>query len=436
MKHLGLIGVAAITAAWCNLATADEKPAAMQMAPPEAPAPQMPAPMVMRPMPGAMQAAVAAPVAWNSFEFVFTGKLDEVKYGPVGMSYPPVYSVSLTFTVEKSIRGILKAGDKITLHHSARQQNKPTYPEDKICLVGAMTRDHGNRMLERIEEAIPETVRAATDACELPLGWANTDGLVTSPWAAFGAGFWPKDQEGGKLSATKFCAKSGRPVLFCGEGIELTVKPVLLGTELTADGKRTEWTCPDGEGDYEITVTNQTGKTVKVPALLTDGKDIQWANSLAILCQDKAYPAPGCKSGLALSPVELQPGQSVTGKVNPLGLSGPAWPQGGYRISFQFCLGEKSVSHSFYYMSTYHDKLRDAQQKANPPPRQDGFISWDEMVKIINDNELQVVFQNHAREVTIKTKNGKTYKATEPQIDLIFKVVKDSGHPMPPMATE
>jgi hypothetical protein len=427
--HLGLIGVAAITAAWCNLAMADEKPAAMQMAPKDAPPPRLAAPMVMRPRPGAMQAAVAAPAPWNSFEFVFTGKLDEVKYGPVGMSYPPLYSVSLTFTVEKSIRGTLKAGDKVTLHHSARQQNKPTYPDGKICLVGAMTRDHGNRMLERIEEAIPETIRAAIDACELPLGWVNIDGLVTSPWAALGETVWPK--AAGNLGATKTCAKTGRPALFCGEGIELAVKPL-------PPKKSIEWTNPDGDGDYEITVTNKTDKAMKVPALLTDGKDIQWANSLAILCQDKAYPAPGCKTGLAtLAPVELQPGQSVTGKVNPLGLSGPAWPQGGYRISFQFCLGEKSVSHSFYYMSRHHDAIRDARQQANPPPvLKDGFISWDEMVAIIKANELQAVFQTHDRTVSIKTKDGKSYKATEPQIDLIFKVVKESGKPMPPMATE
>ena len=30
----------------------------------------------------------------------------------------------------------------------------------------------------------------------------------------------------------------------------------------------------------------------------------------------------------------------------------------GYRIEFQFCLGEKSQVKSLYYMSKHHDKLR------------------------------------------------------------------------------
>jgi len=37
---------------------------------------------------------------------------------------------------------------------------------------------------------------------------------------------------------------------------------------------------------------------------------------------------------------------------------GPTWPQGGYRIEFQFCLGEKSQTMSFYYMTRHHDPIR------------------------------------------------------------------------------
>ena len=39
------------------------------------------------------------------------------------------------------------------------------------------------------------------------------------------------------------------------------------------------------------------------------------------------------------------------------------WPKGGYRIEFQFCLGEKSATKSFYYLSKHHDAIRDASQK-------------------------------------------------------------------------
>jgi hypothetical protein len=49
--------------------------------------------------------------------------------------------------------------------------------------------------------------------------------------------------------------------------------------------------------------------------------------------------------------------------VNALRLQGPEWPQGGYRIEFQFCLGEKSKTQSFYYLSKHHDALREAAKQ-------------------------------------------------------------------------
>ena len=44
--------------------------------------------------------------------------------------------------------------------------------------------------------------------------------------------------------------------------------------------------------------------------------------------------------------------------VNVLRLQGPEWPRGGDRIEFQFCLGEKGVTQSFFYFSKHHDPLR------------------------------------------------------------------------------
>jgi hypothetical protein len=49
--------------------------------------------------------------------------------------------------------------------------------------------------------------------------------------------------------------------------------------------------------------------------------------------------------------------------VHALALQGPMWPMGGYRIEFQFCIGERSATHSFYYLSTHYDPIRDAAQK-------------------------------------------------------------------------
>jgi hypothetical protein len=297
------------------------------------------------------QAQQEPAVGWNSLEMVFTGDLDGVQRGPVGMSFPPMYTAQLTFTVKQVIRGNLKVGDKITLAHAARQEQPPAYPERASCLVGAQTGDRNTLTLVRVEKAEPKMVEAVTAQCRLPLGWTMAGQQALSPWAGL-AGIWPK--AAGNLGAALICAKSGRPALLCGDAVEFSVKPMTPKKEI-------QWTNPDGDGDYLITVSNKTDKPLLVPALLTDGKEILWANSLLILCQDKAYSVPGCRTGLAkLESVTLKPGQSVTGTINPLALTGPAWPQGGYRISFQFCLGEKSVTHSFYYMARHHDKIRNA----------------------------------------------------------------------------
>jgi hypothetical protein len=98
---------------------------------------------------------------------------------------------------------------------------------------------------------------------------------------------------------------------------------------------------------------------VTEPALLSDGKNVLWNESLAIICQKKVYPIPGA-TGLKAKPqpLVLKPGEAVSTVVNVFKLQGPDWPRGGYRIEFLFCLGEKSVTHSFYYYSTHHDPIR------------------------------------------------------------------------------
>ena len=85
------------------------------------------------------------------------------------------------------------------------------------------------------------------------------------------------------------------------------------------------------------------------------------------ICQ-KARKYDGVWELYKVEATKLEPGQSVSSTVNALALKGPEWPQGGYRIEFRFCLGEKSKTQSFYYMSRHHDKLRDAAQKANAAP--------------------------------------------------------------------
>src|SRR5262249_10871722 len=105
---------------------------------------------------------------------------------------------------------------------------------------------------------------------------------------------------------------------------------------------------------------------VTLPALLSDGTNLLWSESLVLLCQGKVYALPDAQGvQRAPKPVVLKPGEMAATVVNVLKLQGPEWPRGGYRIEFHVALGEKSVTQSFYYLSRHHDPLR---EKANTRP--------------------------------------------------------------------
>ena len=235
----------------------------------------------------------------------------------------------------------------------ARQVAGPTFPVGKLCLISA-AKSQGSLVIRRIEAASEKNVAEATLDCSMPLGWTIEGGKPVSPWAALGAKAWPASAAG-KGEAT--CSKTGRPALMVGEGVSFSVEPV-------PPKKAIEWTNPDGDGEYKITVTNTTDKPLSVPALLSNGESRLWKESLLIGCQGKTYLCPGCK-GVAgkVEPVVLSPGESVSTVVNILRLEGPQWPEGGDRVEFQFCLGEKSQTKSFYYMTRHHGRASRALGK-------------------------------------------------------------------------
>ncbi len=279
---------------------------------------------------------------------VLIAKLTGVQAGPVARSMPPIYNHTLTFDVQESLGGTLKKGATVDAHHSARQRNAPEFPEGKVCVVG-LSRVRDSWRVDSLKEATDEELAKAMAKASLPRGWkVGDDGKPLSPWAK-DSGLWPLATPG-----TPACARSGRPALLCGAEIRLT-------TEKVPPEKSIKWTNPDGDGLYKVTVTNASKsqeRTVEALLRSADGT-VLWDESLVIICQGTSYVVPGSDgSGRDALPVKLKPGESVSGVVNALALKGPKWPRGGYRIEFQFCLGELGETQSFYYMSRHHDGIR------------------------------------------------------------------------------
>ena len=313
----------------------------------------------VRPLPGRLPGRFPGrgpvkpqPVNWAEKQIVLTCTIANIKEGPTAKSLPPIYNHSLTLDVEGVLRGDIKPGANLTANHSARQMQKPVYPKGKVIV--AMSNVRGSFRIEAVEAVDAKKLAAIKLACELPMGWKNVNGKLTSPWAAQKERAWPKAQ---RVDAKHFCFATGRPALLAGGNVSYKVEKV-------PPVKAIKWTNPDGDGQYKITVTNPTDKPMTVAALRKVGKRILWKESLLVMCQGKPYPVPG-SIGL-LRPTEavtLKPGQSISTVVNALALEGPTWPKGGYRIEFQFCLGERSSKQSFYYMSRHHDAIREASKK-------------------------------------------------------------------------
>jgi hypothetical protein len=298
---------------------------------------------------------------WGSATLVFTGTLAQVNPGPVGQSFPPMYTHQLEFDIQQVLRGAdsqagIQPGGSVTCSNMARQHVEPTFPEGKKCLVAADL-SRGTWQVVRIEELTDQNLAGAKLALEAPIGWSIQGGEVVSPWAVLGEKAWPKGQD---MNVTLLCSVTGRPVLMAGNAV-LEVAPVPPKKEI-------KWTNPDGDGLYTVTVSNPTDQPLEVPALLrSDQGETLWADSLVIVCQGKTYPIPGAQGVLGeVESTVLQPGEKVSTVINALTLEGPEWPRGGQRVEFQFCLGEKSDIQSFYYMSKHHDSIRENAKPATP----------------------------------------------------------------------
>ncbi|MBL8793387.1 MAG: sigma-70 family RNA polymerase sigma factor, partial [Planctomycetia bacterium] len=245
--------------------------------------------------------------AFNQAETLFTAKVVNVVLGPVGLSEPPLHSMKITFEDVKMLRGKQPAG--LTFSYSIRAPQAPQFNQGEMVLVAASA-----LRISTIVPAKEADVALAKKAISVPIGWTLENDKPVSPWASLG--------DKAKLPGLKsevVCAKSGRPALLAGD-VEFKVEKII-------PAKVQQYKNPFGDGEFKLTVTNPGKEAVVVPALLTDGQQIHWADSVLIVQNQKTHilPAAGTTKG-NLQSVKLAPGASVTGTINTLQLKDVSWP--------------------------------------------------------------------------------------------------------------
>lgn len=292
--------------------------------------------------------ALARLAPLSGCERVFVGKLTASKAGPVGLSDPPLHTFTLEFDPTDALRGE-KPDAKAVYRFSFRGNNPPKYDAGKAYIVGAKGQEGGWLLAAIVPDSADER-KVVTQVLSVPAGWRWSDGKPVSPWASLGAKAWPKD--GPKL-ADVTCSKCGRPALLVGDGITLTVEQV------PAKNPQKFKNDMYGDGTFKVTVKNTTQKDATVPAVLTDGKDVLWADSVLFLYQDKPLVLPTAgKVTKDSKPLALKAGEGVSGEVNSLLLDGVQWPRGGSRVYFDVAVGDRTANTFFYYFSAVHDQLR------------------------------------------------------------------------------
>lgn len=277
---------------------------------------------------------------------VFVGKLTKVTEGPTALSNPPIYNWTFEFEVTEMLRGAKP--DAKGYRHSFRGNNPPKFGVGTAYVVGAKKSGDAWTVGALTVDGEDER-KVVKKLLSIPAGWKWEKDKPVSPWAS-----WPEDGPKGDV----VCSKSGRPALLVGEGIEVKVEQV------PAKNPQKFKNDMYGDGMFKITVKNATKKDVTVPAILTNGKDVLWGDSVLFIYNGKPLVLPTAgKVTKETKPLALKAGEEVSGEVNALLLDGVEWPRGGSRVYFDIAVGERAMNNFFYYYSAVHDPMREEALK-------------------------------------------------------------------------
>lgn len=109
------------------------------------------------------------------------------------------------------------------------------------------------------------------------------------------------------------------------------------------------------------------------------------------------------------------------------------------QVTFQFKAGLTRDLREHVHVYAVRANVKWDVASAAKPAKGDkpmgGEVSWDEMKKVVLTGKVDSVSQTHKRRVTAYMSDGTQYEATEPALDDIIKLIRESGKDIP-IATE
>lgn len=278
---------------------------------------------------------------------ILVAKVTKVRLGMATMSLPPQCRNALDLENIQMLRGEAPEKPQIVYFYIG---NEMGFKEGETRIFFGRERDG----MVVYNASLPEKdLQVVKQYLFMIPGWVMENNQFISPWGREKIA-WPKNWQGPK--AEHYCALSGRPAYSLDSRLEFKVEQVM-------PEKIFEYQNPYGNGEFKITLKNPTKEKIAVPCLLKKGDTTLWKNSLILTTRAQdghifTLPIPENATY-----VTLAPGEQIETIINTLELPSVRWPNGGNRVYFDFCLGNRKVNNFFYYFSSLHDPMLPKKEK-------------------------------------------------------------------------
>lgn len=239
-------------------------------------------------------------------------------------------------------------------------EEEPELPDEEELVFIALSGTSSTKRLAYWESITATNAKRIKNLLDLPYGWnLDKQGKPVSPWSEYG-----EQSHMGEAAPLILCSKSGRGFSPADQGLTLSV------SKIPSEYIQSNYSNRDGDGFVSLKLRNSTEFPLAIPSLRRNRDSILWKESLACLVSSTTSSNSVITNSVCLpkfsslkdleetEPTILEPGQEISTTVNPLLFSNFPEITGYSQLSFRFCLGKTVALTTFYYNSSYHDKIK------------------------------------------------------------------------------